>query len=113
MSQHLTLTPVAPEGAQLDIALYGGTYRVVGTVADERVFSFDLSPTYALPFEKVVAAATRGEDATMTATVWRAGLSSAAGVLTIHAEGLGEGAGRVDWTLGPDAAGELQAWIGR
>lgn len=49
----------------------------------------------------------------MMATVWHAGLSSAAGVLTVHAEGQGEGTGRMDWTLGPEAAVELQGWIKR
>lgn len=111
MSQFLILIPMAPVGTQLILAVYGGTYRLTGTVNGKHVFSFDLSPTYAVPFGKVVAATTRGEDASMTATVWLARLSSAAGMLTLHAEGLGEGAGRVDWTLGPDAAGELETWI--
>ncbi|WP_082506132.1 hypothetical protein [Deinococcus sp. Leaf326] len=113
MTQHLTVTPVAPANAQLDVALYGGTYRVTGTVAGTQVFWFDLSPTYAAPFDQVVEAAVRGEDASMTAKVWRAGLSSAAGVLTVHAEGQGEGAGRMDWTLGPEAAVALKGWIKR
>lgn len=113
MPRHLTLTPVAPEGATLDVALYGATYRLTGSVSGERVFWFDLSPTYAVDFDRVVAAAARGEDASMTATVWRSGLSSAGGVLTVHAEGSGEASGRVDWTLGPDAAAQLQAWVGR
>ncbi|KQR07204.1 hypothetical protein ASF71_21025 [Deinococcus sp. Leaf326] len=104
---------MAPANAQLDVALYGGTYRVTGTVAGTQVFWFDLSPTYAAPFDQVVEAAVRGEDASMTAKVWRAGLSSAAGVLTVHAEGQGEGAGRMDWTLGPEAAVALKGWIKR
>ncbi|KQR18736.1 hypothetical protein [Deinococcus sp. Leaf326] len=54
MSQHLILIPTALEGAQLDIALYGGTYRVAGTVAGTQVFWFDLSPTSAAPFDEVV-----------------------------------------------------------
>lgn len=113
MSQFLTLTPVAPAAAELEFALYGFTYRVTGTVAGERVFGFDLSPTYAAEFDRVVKAAVKGEDASMTATSRRSGLSSAGGVLTMHAEQLGEPAGRVSWTLGPEAAAALGAWIGR
>ena len=111
--QHLTLIPVAPAGAELTFSLYGATYRVVGKVDGAQMFWFDLSPTYAAPFDVVVEAAARGEDATMTATIRRAGVSSAGGVLTVHAEQPGEPAVRADWTLGPEAAGELKGWIGR
>ncbi|KQR18879.1 hypothetical protein [Deinococcus sp. Leaf326] len=69
MPQHLTLTPVAPEGATLDVALYGATYRLTGEVSGQSVFWFDLSPTYAVDFDRVVAAAVRGEDASLRATV--------------------------------------------
>ena len=113
MSQHLTLTPVAPAGAELTFSLYGATYRVVGRVDGTQVFRFDLSPTYAAPFDEVVEAAARGEDATMTATTWRSGVSSAGGVLTVHTEQPGEPPMRADWTLGSEAAAELRAWIGR
>lgn len=58
-------------------------------------------------------AAARGEDAQMTATTWRAGVSSAGGVLTVHAQTGATPPERVDWTLGPEAAAELRAWIGR
>lgn len=111
--QHLTLTPVAPAGAELTFSLYGYTYRVVGKVNGDQVFWFDLSPTYAAPFDQVVHAAVRGEDASMTAPMWHAGVSSAGGVLTVHAQQTGQPTARADWTLGPEAAGELKAWIGR
>lgn len=111
--QHLTLTPVTPAGAELTFSLYGYTYRVVGKVAGEQVFWFDLSPTYAAPFDQVIHAAVRGEDASMTVPMWHAGVSSAGGVLTIHGEQPGTPPVRADWTLGPEAAAELQAWIGR
>ena len=85
--------------------------RVVGKMAGAQVFRFDLSPTYAASFDTVIEAATRGEDATMMATTRRAGVSSAGGVLTVHAEP----PVRADWTLGPAAAAAaaLGAWIGR
>ncbi|AFD27437.1 hypothetical protein [Deinococcus gobiensis] len=111
--QHLTLTPVAPAGAELIFSLYGYTYRVVGRVNGEQVFWFDLSPTYAAPFDQVVHAAVRGEDASMTVPIWHAGVSSAGGVLTVHAQQTGQPTARADWTPGPEAAAELQAWIGR
>ena len=111
--QHLTLTPVAPAGAELTFSLYGYTYRVVGRVDGEQVFWFDLSPTYAAPFDQVIHAAVRGEDASMTVPMWHAGVSSAGGVLTVHAQQTGQPTARADWTLGPEAAGELKAWIGR
>ena len=59
--QHLTLIPVAPAGAELTCSLYGATYRVVGRVAGEQVFRFDLSPTYAALFNKVIEAAVRSD----------------------------------------------------
>lgn len=111
--QHLTLIPMAPADATLDVALYGATYRLTGEVAGQRVFWFDLSPTYAVDFDRVVTAAAQGEDASMTATVWRSGLSSAGGVLTVHAEQSGKASGRADWALGPDAAAQLKTWIDR
>lgn len=88
--QHLTLIPVAPAGAELTFSLYGYTYRVVGRVAGVQVFWFDLSPTYAAPFDQVVYAAVRGEDASMTVPMWHVGVSSAGGVLTVHAQQTGE-----------------------
>lgn len=113
VNQFLNLTPIAPAEAGLEFALYGFTYRVTGTVAGERVFGFDLSPTYAAEFDRVVKAAVKGEDASMTATSRRSGVSSAGGVLTIHAEQPGDPPVRVSWTLGPEAAAALGAWIGR
>lgn len=71
--QHLILTPVVPAGTELTFSLYRATYRVVGRVAGEQVFRFDLSPTYTALFDKVIEAAVRA-----------------------------------DWTLGPEAAGELK-----
>ena len=81
------------------------------------MFRFDLSPTYATPFNAVVEVAVRGEDAAMTAQTWRAGVCSAGvcsagGVLTVHAEQSGEPPVRVNWTLGLKA-GELKGWTGR
>lgn len=113
MTQFLTLTTVAPAEAAIEFALYGFTYRVTGTVSGERVFGFDLSPTYAAEFDRVVKAAVKGEDASMMATSRRSGMSSAGGVLTMHAEQLGEPPARVSWRLGPEAAAALAAWIGR
>ena len=84
--QHLTLTPVAPAGATLDLALYGATYRALGLQDDAQLFRVDFGPTHAAGFDQVVGAAVRVEDATMTATASRGGLSSAGGVLTIHAQ---------------------------
>ena len=109
--QHLTLTPVAPAGATLDIALYGATYRALGLVDGQQIFRVDFQPTYAAEFDRVVAAAVRGEDASMSAPASRGGLSSAGGVLTIHGEQPGAPPVRADWTLGPDAAAALQAWV--
>ena len=111
--QHLTLIPVAPAGAELTFSLYGYTYRVVGKVEDAQVFWFDLSPTHATPFDQVIKAAVRGEDASMTVPTWHAGVSGAVGVLSMHAEQLGQPTARADWTLGPEAVGELKGWIGR
>lgn len=111
MSQFLTLTPVAPADAALRLALYGYTYRVTGEVGGERVFWFDMSPTYAAEFDRVVEAAARGEDASMTATSFRSGVTSAGGVLTVHGQQPGSPPERVSWTLGPEAAGELQQWV--
>lgn len=54
--QHLTLTPGAPADVTLDLALYGATYRLTGEIAGQRVFWFDLSPTYAVDFDWVVEA---------------------------------------------------------
>ncbi|MFC5849203.1 hypothetical protein [Deinococcus petrolearius] len=113
MSQFLTLTPVAPAAAELEFALYGFTYRVTGKVAGERVFGFDLSPTYAAEFDRVVKAAVKGEDAAMTVTSRRSGISSEGGVLTVHTDQPGEPPVCVSWTLGLGAAGELRTWIGR
>lgn len=109
--QHLTLTPVAPAGATLDLALYGATYRALGMLDGSQLFRVDFGPTYAAEFDRVVAAAVRGEDASMTATASRGGLTSAGGVLTLHGETGGTPPERADWTLGPDAAAALQAWI--
>lgn len=113
MSQLLTLALKVPAEATIDFTLYGFTYRVTGAIAGERVFGFDLSPTYAAEFDRVVRAAVQREDASMTATAWRSGMSSADGVLTIHSEQSGEASTRVDWTLGSEAAVELQRWIKR
>ena len=109
--QHLILTPVAPAGATLDSALYGATYRALGLQGGQQLVRMDFGPTYAAEFDRVVAAAVRGEDASMTATASRGGLSSAGGVLTLHGETGGTPPERVSWTLGPDAAAQLQAWI--
>lgn len=84
----------------------------MGKVKGAQVFRFDLSPTYATPFNAVVEVAVRGEDAAMTAQTWRAGVCSAGGVLTVHAEQSGEPPVRVNWTLGLEA-GELKGWTGR
>ena len=105
------MTPAAPADATLDIALYGATYRALGLLGGEQLFRVDFGPTYAAGFDQVVAAAVRGEDASMTATASRGGLASAGGVLTLHGETGGTPPERVSWTLGPDAAAELQAWI--
>lgn len=113
MSQHLTLTPVAPPGATLTLSLYGATYRAIGRVGDEQFFRVDFHPTYAPGFDQVVEAAVRGEDATMTATASRGGLSSAGGVLTLHGQTEAAPPERVSWTLGPEAASELRQWIKR
>lgn len=110
-SQHLVLTPVAPAEATLDLAHYGAMYRALGLVAGQQVFRLDFHPTYAAEVDRVVQAAVRGEDAQMTATASRGGLSSAGGVLTVHAEQPGEPPERISWTLGPGAAAEMAAWI--
>ena len=110
-SQFLILIPTIPAEATLNLAHYGAMYRALGLVAGQQVFRLDFHPTYAAEVDRVVQAAVRGEDAQMTATSSRGGLSSAGGVLTIHAEQPGEPPERVSWTLGPEAAAEMAAWI--
>lgn len=111
--QHLILIPAAPAGAQLDFGHYGAMYRALGLLDGQQLFRVDFHPTYAAEFDRVVAAAVRGEAASMTATASRGGLASAGGVLTLHAEQPGDPPTRVSWKLGPDAAAALQAWTGR
>lgn len=110
--QHLIPTPVAPAGATRDIALYEATYRVFSLLGGNQILRVDFGPTYAaIEFDRVVKAAVRGEDASMTATASRSGLSSAGGVLPLHGETGATPPVRADWTLGPDAAAQFQVWM--
>ena len=112
MPQFLTLTPVAPAGAQLDVALYGYTMRLTGHVEGVRAFAFDVAPTHRPGLRAVIEAAVAGTDQTLTVPEWHAGISSAGGVLTVSGQGRGETPERSTWTLGPEAARELRDWLG-
>lgn len=111
MPRFLTLIPVAPANATLELALYGATYRVTGKMAGQRVFGFDLSPTFGFQFEALIQRTLLGEDGAVNVKPWHAAISSTGGVLTFTSSQLGDASQRVSWRLGRDAAEEVQAWI--
>lgn len=107
----LTLIPVAPADASLDVALYGGTYRLTGTLAGKSAFWFDLYPTYGPRFQALVDAALTGQDQCMAVPAFRAELTAADGTLRVTGVSSGEGELVHDWTLGAEAVRQLGAWL--